>query len=108
NETLPDFDEAIAFAYVDADLVESVRDCLRYVWPHLEPDCFLFTDEAHHNEVAGLFFDSVWWESELKSQPPGLVGAGNGLGLLLRPGGFGSSLGFTMKLDRQRLSRLSG
>jgi O-methyltransferase len=108
KDTLPQFTEPVVFAYVDADLTESVRDCLRNLWPLLRPGCFLFTDEAHHNQVAGLFFDPSWWQSELHSKPPGLVGAGNGLGLLLRPGGFGSSLGFTAKVDEQALDRLPG
>ena len=108
KDTLPDFAEPVVFAYVDADLVESVRDCLRYLWPRLQPDCFLFTDEAHHNRVAGLFFDPGWWITEVGGEPPGLVGAGNGLGLLLRRDGFGSSLGYTVKVDDKKLNRLPG
>jgi hypothetical protein len=108
KDTLPDFGEAVVFAYVDADLVDSVRDCLRYLWPRLQPDCFLFTDEAHHNRVAGLFFDPGFWATEVEGEPPGLVGAGNGLGLLLRRDGFGSSLGYTVKVDDKKLNRLPG
>jgi hypothetical protein len=36
------------------------------------------------------------------------VGGGNGLGLLLHPGGFRSSLGFTAKLKTQELPRRVG
>jgi hypothetical protein len=105
---LPEFSEQLVFAYVDADLTDSVRDCLRYLWPLLQPDCFLFTDEAHHTQVAGLFFDPGWWANEMNAEPPGLVGGGNGLGLLLHPGGFRSSLGFTVKLEKQQLPRRVG
>jgi hypothetical protein len=108
KDTLPDFTDPVVFAYVDADLVDSVRDCLRYLWPRLQPDCYLFTDEAHHNRVAGLFFDPDWWATQVESEPPGLVGAGNGLGLLLRRDGFGSSLGYTVKVEEQKLNRLPG
>jgi O-methyltransferase len=108
EDTLPLFTEPVVFAFVDADLTKSVKDCLFYLWPRLQPNCFLFTDEAHHNDVAGLFFDPSWWMTEMHVKPPGLVGAGNGLGLLLRPGGFRSSLGFTAKLDEQALDRLPG
>jgi O-methyltransferase len=108
SDTLPGFSEPLVFAYVDADLTSSVRDCLRYLWPLLQPDCFLFTDEAHHIQVAGLFYDQAWWANEMNTQPPGLVGGGNGLGLLLRPGGFGSSLGFTVKLEKLELPRRAG
>ncbi|MGH3281753.1 MAG: TylF/MycF/NovP-related O-methyltransferase [Trebonia sp.] len=108
NETLPKFDAQLVFAYVDADLTSSVRDCLRYLWPLLADGSYLFTDEAHHTEIAGLFYDPGWWASELHSTPPGLVGGGNGLGLLLHPGGFRSSLGFTAKLKTQGLKRRVG
>src|SRR6516164_9037974 len=108
SDTLPGFSEQLVFAYIDADLTDSVRDCLRYVWPLLQPDCFLFTDEAHHTQIAGLFYDPGWWEKELNAEPPGLVGGGNGLGLLLHPGGFRSSLGFTVKLEKLELPRRAG
>lgn len=108
NDTLPGFSEQLVFAYVDADLTSSVRDALKYVWPLLQDGCYLFTDEAHHTEIAGLFYDPAWWASELHSTAPGLVGGGNGLGLLLHPGGFRSSLGFTAKLKTQELPRRVG
>jgi O-methyltransferase len=108
SDTLPSFNESVAFAYVDADLVDSVRDCLTFLWPKLVPGGFMFTDEAHHNRIAELFFDRSWWSEVMGVEPPGLVGAGNGLGLLLYPGGFRSSLGFTVKLDGQQLEQLPG
>jgi O-methyltransferase len=108
SETLPGFDQQLVFAYLDADLTSSVRDALKYVWPLLVDGSYLFTDEAHHNEIAGLFYDPAWWSNELHSTPPGLVGGGNGLGLLLHPGGFRSSLGFTAKLKTQELPRRVG
>ena len=108
NETLPKFDAQLVFAYVDADLTSSVRDCLKYLWPLLQEGSYLFTDEAHHTETAGLFYDPGWWANELHSTPPGLVGGGNGLGLLLHPGGFRSSLGFTAKLKTHALPRRVG
>jgi O-methyltransferase len=108
NETLPGWDATLVFAYVDADLTSSVRDCLKYLWPLLQEGSYLFTDEAHHTEIAGLFYDPGWWASEQHCSPPGLVGGGNGLGLLLHPGGFRSSLGFTAKLKTQELPRRVG
>ena len=108
KETLPGFHAQLAFAYVDADLTSSVRDCLKYLWPLLQEGSYLFTDEAHHNEIAGLFYDPAWWATEEHSTPPGLVGGGNGLGLLLHSGGFRSSLGFTAKLKTQSLPRRVG
>jgi O-methyltransferase len=108
EDSMPGFDLPVVFAYLDVDLVKSAEPCLRTVWPLLQPDAYLFTDEAHHLEMAQLFYDRQWWEQEVGVAPPGLVGAGNGIGLFLRPGGFVSGLGYTAKIDRDRLNALRG
>jgi O-methyltransferase len=108
SDTLPEFDEPVVFAYLDVDLATSEKTCLRHLWPLLVPGAFVFTDEAHHLEIAALFFDRQWWENELHTPPPGLVGAGSGLGLFLHEGGFRSSIGYTVKLERGELDRCPG
>lgn len=108
SDTLPDFHEPVVFGYIDVDLAASEKTCLVHLWPLLAPGAFMFTDEAHHLEIAELFFDRQWWTSELHTPPPGLVGAGNGLGIFLHEGGFRSSIGYTVKLDRGDLDRRPG
>lgn len=97
EETLPSFEEPVAFAYVDVDLVSAVRTCIQYLWPRLEDGSYFFTDEAHHLSVAALFFDDGWWKSTLDSGAPGLVGAGSGIGIIPDSGGARSSIGYTVK-----------
>ncbi len=90
EDTMPDFHEPVVFAFVDADLTESVETCLRRLWPLLHDGCQLWTHEAHHSEIAGMFYDRDLW-SEIGDTPPGLVGGGSGLGLsnhLVTPIGF--------------------
>jgi O-methyltransferase len=106
--TLPEFDEQVVFAYLDVDLASSEKVCLRHLWPLLVPGAVMFTDEAHHLEIAELFFDRQWWKSELHTRPPGLVGAGSGLGLFLDEGGFRSSIGYTVKLEHAELDKRPG
>ena len=108
EETLPKFDRTVVFAFLDVDLAASEETCLRHLWPLLIEGGYLFTDEAPHLEIAALFFDRWWWKSEMGVEPPGLVGAGNGLGLFLHEGGFTSSLGYTAKLTRGRLDHRPG
>ncbi len=97
KQTLPKFDQGCVFIFLDVDLIESVKTCLKNLWPKLETGGYLFTHEAHHMEIASLFFDKLWWKKNLASAPPGLIGAGNGLGLVADSDGFKSSIGYTIK-----------
>jgi hypothetical protein len=99
EDTLPLFSEPVVFAFLDVDLVASEQTCLRYIWPLLENQRFLFTDEAAHHAIASLFYDSQWWQQEVSSVAPGLIGAGSGLGLTIHVGGFRSSLGYAVKVE---------
>jgi O-methyltransferase len=94
EQRLPDFKEQIVFVFVDADLRDSVKTCIQYLWPLLEDNCRIYTHEAQHQEVVQLFFDAAIWSGQ---QPPGLVGAGTGLGLIPSAGGFRSGIGYAVK-----------
>jgi O-methyltransferase len=95
--TLPEFERRTAFVFADVDLRESLETCLQYLWPLLDDGHSFFTHEAPHVEIASLFFDQDWWRNRVDERPPGLIGAGTGLGLIPRPGGFGSALGYAVK-----------
>jgi hypothetical protein len=76
EQTLPSLTVPVVFAFVDAD------------------NCRIYTHEAQHQEVVQLFFDPVLWDGQ---KPPGLVGAGTGLGLIPNAGGFRSGIGYAVK-----------
>ena len=96
-DTLPKFQEPCAFVFLDVDLIESLHDCLRFLWPNLQKGCYLFTHEARDWQIAAAFYDRVWWQTALDLSPPGLIGAGSGLGLHPSVGGAISDLGCTVK-----------
>jgi hypothetical protein len=105
DETMPKFQRQCAFVFVDADLRDSVETVVKHLWPKLLDGCAFFTHEAEQVEIASLFFDNCWWNRQLGCDAPGLVGAGNGLGLLPARGGFSSPIGYTIKIpDRSALS----
>ena len=92
--TLPGFEDRVAFVFCDADLKNSVRTCLTYLWPLMSDGGLFFTHEAHHVEIGQLFFDEAFWGG----RPPGLVGACSGLGITPQPDGcMGSCIGYTIK-----------
>jgi O-methyltransferase len=97
-ETLPAFNEPIAFVFCDVDLRSSLETCVLHLWPLLVDNGMFFTHEASHKVIAELFFDRGWWETNLNCDAPGLVGGGSGLGLIETKAGFAhSALGFAVK-----------
>jgi O-methyltransferase len=97
EQTLSKFQGKCVLIFLDVDLVESLKTCFKHLWPLLQDGCYLFTHEARHTEIAALFFEEGWWQSNMRCKAPGLIGAGTGLGLLPSPGGFHSALGYTVK-----------
>lgn len=97
-ESLRALRDPVAFAFVDVDLVDSTRDCLRAIWPLLAEDGLIYTDDAGDLEVVKVYFDEPWWQAELGCPAPGMVGSG--CGLPLSPAY--SSLGYTRKITAFR------
>lgn len=97
DKTLPGFDKKCVLVFADVDLVDSLETCVNHLWPVLQDGCSFYVHEAPHFEIGSLFFDNEWWRDNCDSRPPGLVGAGNGLGLIPASDGFISALGYTIK-----------
>ncbi len=91
-ETLPGFSEPCVLAFVDVDLISSLNDCLKTLWPLIQPGCYLFSHEARDPRIIQVFRD--------RSQV--LIGAGHGLPLIPGPDGLSSDLGYTVKDTRRR------
>jgi hypothetical protein len=99
DQTMPQFQEPVVFAFCDVDLRASLEPCVERLWALLQDRGTLFTHEANHMEIAGLFFEPEWWKARgLEERPPGLVGGGSGIGLYFSGQGFfRSTLGFAIK-----------
>lgn len=97
DETMEEFDEPVVLAFLDVGLRSSAETATAALWPLLVDGSVLFTHDAKHMEIATLFFDREWWEAQLDTEPPGLVGAGSGLGLHPGDNGFSSLLAYTIK-----------
>lgn len=102
EETLPSLDEPVALAFLDVDLIDSLRPCLQGIWPGLAPEGRVYVHEADDLVLVSTFFDGDWWKTEFGSEAPGLVGAGSGLPLAAV---IGSSLGYAEKPGERPLGK---
>jgi len=80
-DTLPGHEEPVALAFLDVDYQASIHDCLVHLWPHLIEQGYLFTDDYTHLDLCAVFYSEEFWQREFGSKPPGLIGAGSGIGL---------------------------
>lgn len=93
EEILKLHSEKLDFIFLDVDLISSTKSCIKHLWPYLNNDCKIFTDDSCDLEVVKIWFDNNWWTQELNQLAPGYIGSGCGLPL----GAKFSSLGYSIK-----------
>ncbi|MEO8450974.1 MAG: TylF/MycF/NovP-related O-methyltransferase [Gemmatimonadota bacterium] len=81
DATLPALDTPVLLAYLDVDLEASLHTCVRYIWPKLVDQGFIFIDEFVGLDYCALFYSERYWQTYFQRTPPGLIGAGTGLPL---------------------------
>lgn len=79
HDSLKSLTAPLVFAFLDVDLVSSMRDCLRSIWPLLVEGGLVYTDDSGDMEVVRVWFDDEFWQKELGQRSPGYVGSGCGL-----------------------------
>ncbi len=80
-DTLPALDEPVALCFLDVDYQASLHDCVLHLWPLLTERGYMFIDEYVFVDYCALFYSERWWRTYFDSDPPGLIGAGSGVGL---------------------------
>jgi Macrocin-O-methyltransferase (TylF) len=81
DETLPGHTEPIVLAFLDVDYQASLDDCIRNLWPHLVEKGYVFIDEYVLTDYCALFWSERYWSTHFDTKPPGLIGAGTGVGV---------------------------
>jgi O-methyltransferase len=81
KDTLPSHTEPICVCLIDVDLKASMHDCLVNLWPRLTHHGYVFFDEYVLLPLCALFFSERFWRDYLGTTPPGLMGAGTGVGV---------------------------
>lgn len=54
---MPDFHEPIVVAFLDVDLIDSLKPCLEGLWPSLRPGGRTYTQEVGNLAFISLYFD---------------------------------------------------
>jgi O-methyltransferase len=94
DESLAEFNDHVVMAFLDVDLIDSLKPCLKAIWPMLADGGRLYVHEAEDLTLVATFFDRSWWGETIGGDAPGFVGAGSGLPLAA-PGG--SEIGYAQK-----------
>jgi O-methyltransferase len=81
EDTLPEHDTPIVLCFLDVDYQASLRDCVVNLWPHLTERGYVFIDEYVLLDYCALFFSERFWRETFDRVPPGLIGAGAGVGV---------------------------
>jgi hypothetical protein len=80
-DTLPSDDRPVVFCFLDVDLQASLNDCILNLWPRLTEKGYVFIDEYVFTDYCALFYSETYWRENFDRTPPGLVGAGSGVGV---------------------------
>jgi hypothetical protein len=80
-ETLPRHEQPVVLAFLDVDLQGSLHDCVLNLWPHVTEKGYVFIDEYVFTDYCALFYSERYWREHFDTTPPGLIGAGSGIGV---------------------------
>jgi O-methyltransferase len=94
--TMRQLEGSLVAAFLDVDLIDSLKPCLQGIWPILRDGCRLYVHEARNLALISTFFDSRWWLQNVGDDAPGFVGSGVGLPLGISVQ-WGSELGYAQK-----------
>ncbi len=81
DATLPGLNSPVLLAFLDVDLELSLETCVRYIWPNLTDQGYMFIDEYVELDYCAIFWSEEYWRRYFDRTPPGLIGAGVGLPL---------------------------
>lgn len=65
SDTMPSFRQKIALAYLDVDLADSTRTCLKYLYPLLSPGGAVYSQDGDFPLVIEVFRDKKFWLEEV-------------------------------------------
>jgi len=77
EDTMPTFDQSVIVAYIDVDLANSTRTCLKYLFPRLVRGGVIFSQDGHLPLVIDVMADANFWQEAVGVDPPRIIGLGS-------------------------------
>ena len=101
ENTLKNHKEIIDFCFIDVDLTESTKTCIKYLWKKLKDRSYIYTDDACDLKVVAVWFEQNWWKKNINEPAPGYIGSGCGLPGISRSY---SSIGYVYKNKNKKIN----
>ena len=76
EDTMPTFQESVDVALLDVDLLSSTRTCTRQLFPLIEADGVMFSQDGHLRATVDLFSSREFWRKEVGVPVPDIRGLG--------------------------------
>jgi hypothetical protein len=93
TDTMQTHSEKICFLFLDVDLKSSTKTSIKYLYPHIIDNHYIFTDDSCDLSIVKIWFDENFWNKTFNCSAPGYIGSGCGLPI----NGEFSSLGYSIK-----------
>jgi O-methyltransferase len=77
SDTMPHFHEPVALACINADLVQSTKDCLKYLYPLVVKGGVIYSQDAHFPWIIELLQDQNFWRDEIGVAKPPMENLGH-------------------------------
>ncbi|MCL4405500.1 MAG: TylF/MycF family methyltransferase [Patescibacteria group bacterium] len=75
--TMPGFKRPVSIACINVDLVQSTKDCLRFLYPLVSPGGLIVSQDGHFPWIIKLLGDKSFWREEINIDMPKMEGLGS-------------------------------
>ncbi len=74
--TMPSFKEAVALGCINADLVQSTKDCIKNLYPLMSKGGLIYSQDGHFPWIIELLKDGDFWKKEIGVTKPRMENLG--------------------------------
>ena len=76
SNTMVNFKKPVAVTCINVDLVQSTKDCLKFMYPLITSGGIIISQDAHFPWIIDLLKDDSFWKNEIGIEKPKMKGLG--------------------------------